>query len=237
MLFPWVVEVATSHPEIVGWVVDYSDENKAKLTELLLSRLDATTFKAIFFHVKDMVDFNRTKASHPPGYFFIETIYLSLVPMLIKPWSLEDELNPANEDGIRPAKLGVKAWKQDHNQRNNIKSSFVGWGYMEEFKYVTIKSFALISPKMSKATGKAASVDVSGARSTLVMNLPMPPPPSADDNPFGYDGMTDDGSPSTTLNRRIFEMRNIRHALDDNSQTEGSVSPFEQARCRHRGHM
>lgn len=65
----------------------------------------------------------------------------------------------------------------------------------------------------------------------------MPPPPSADDNPFGYDGMTDDGSPSTTLNRRIFEMRNIRHALDDNSQTEGSVSPFEQARCRHRGHM
>jgi hypothetical protein len=69
----WVVEVAIANPSFVELALKPENDKKsmAKLRKKLLLLLNASSFKAIFYHIRDIIDFNTTmsKPKYAHGKF------------------------------------------------------------------------------------------------------------------------------------------------------------------------
>ncbi|KAF5582368.1 hypothetical protein FPANT_8559 [Fusarium pseudoanthophilum] len=162
--YGWVLELAENHPELLDMLDDVSAANQANLTNALLARLDATSFNAVFHHVRHRIDFNRTRdRSDQQGHYFIKTVFLNLVTGLLKIWQSERRMN-----------LGTET---DDNGNFKLKAKpGTPWGLLEEFKYVDESSFAKLAQEFT-APGARPAVDVVSARRELVLPPGPPPPP------------------------------------------------------------
>ncbi|KAF5669911.1 hypothetical protein FCIRC_9097 [Fusarium circinatum] len=126
----WVIELADNHPELLDMLDDVSAENQARLTNALLARLDATSFSAVFHHVRHCIDFNRTRdRADQQGHYFIKTMFLNLVTGLLKIWASERAMNlgvEADDNGNfkLKAKPGTRQWETDATMRNRLRERF-----------------------------------------------------------------------------------------------------------------
>ncbi|OTA53840.1 hypothetical protein K449DRAFT_401394 [Hypoxylon sp. EC38] len=179
--YPWTMELVSSNRNLLDLVQDRRDIGD--LQAFLLERLDANSFKSIFMHVRDIVDYNATKERDGHGIYFIRTVYVSLIVMMIKLIGKEEdmnrtEINDRRLKGKPPMKPGDKktGWKSDYNYRREIRESFAGWGFMEDFMYTNVNSFAHFDKAMK--TNARNIVDVDMARDNFVsLGRPPPPPP------------------------------------------------------------
>jgi hypothetical protein len=134
-----------------------------ELDAFLQERLDSNSFYDIWYYLRNVIDYKGTvkKAGH--GIYFIRSIYLSLIPLLLKLFITERAINLGVD---KPNFTKSSSWKQSKDSREEIKNSFSGWGYQPEFKYVAASSFAFFEKEMSSRKA-LPPLDIAASRSTL----------------------------------------------------------------------
>ncbi|KAL7816994.1 hypothetical protein V8C44DRAFT_322190 [Trichoderma aethiopicum] len=187
--YAWVKELALDNPQLVDYL--NTPEGMRLLQTELISKLDQTSFNAVFHHVRYIIDFRRTKQENGHGYYFITTIWLNLIVCLLRLWASESVLNRTGrtDDLGRPeialSNFGRAAWKRDATLRETTRERFTAWALLEELRYANEPAFAKLAQEM-RPTPAVSRVDVRAARDGLLLPRPPPPPPPGSRPQFSY---------------------------------------------------
>jgi hypothetical protein len=158
------------------WVRDDLQKYKEEFTEFLLPRLTIDTFNTVFHFVKDDIDYERTKneTEFKQGWFLIQSIFLSLIPMLARLYIRES--NEGTHAAYVPQVDQKSTDNQDLNMRKEIKEAFRGWGHMKDLDNCTLDSFAFQSGDL-QAPVNPILLEMDLAQKTF--RTPGPPPPTS----------------------------------------------------------
>ncbi|KAF5012710.1 hypothetical protein FDECE_1270 [Fusarium decemcellulare] len=165
LLQPWVREFCEDNVHLLALAADLRAPGaRQTLQTELLGKLDSTVFQAMFFHVRNRIDFRRTKdRPDGQGIYFIQNNFLNVTINMMQLWASEKPMNLSNTTGPK----GEPQLRQ---------ANFVAWALVNEFKYCDKASFTKLDQDVQRPSSRFRP-DVERARESVFLSSPPPPPP------------------------------------------------------------